>query len=71
MAEPTDPVAVRAALERAHRDEWAVVFGTMVRLTGDWSLAEDCAQDAFVLGGMATVLAKAPWNRRPGSKKTR
>ena len=42
------PAAVRAALASAHRDEWAVVFGSVVRLTGDWSLAEDCAQDAFV-----------------------
>lgn len=42
------PAAVRAALASAHRDEWAVVFGTVVRLTGDWQLAEDCAQDAFV-----------------------
>jgi len=49
MTEPADTVALRVALERAHRDEWAVVFGTVVRLTGDWSLAEDCAQDAFVL----------------------
>ena len=42
------PAAVRAALANAHRGEWAVVFGTVVRLTGDWTLAEDCAQDAFV-----------------------
>ena len=65
MAEPTDPVAVRAALERAHRDEWAVVFGTMVRLTGDWSLAEDCAQDAFVLALRAWQRDGLP--RNPGA----
>lgn len=41
------PAEVRAALAEAYRDEWAVVFGTLVRLTGDWQLAEDCAQDAF------------------------
>ena len=43
-----EPAAGRAALATAHRGEWAVVFGTVVRLTGDWTLAEDCAQDAFV-----------------------
>lgn len=41
------PAEVRAALAGAYRDEWGVVFGTLVRLTGDWELAEDCAQDAF------------------------
>ncbi len=48
----TGPVAataaeVRAAVAAAHRDEWARVFGALVRFTGDWSLAEDCTQDAF------------------------
>jgi RNA polymerase sigma-70 factor (ECF subfamily) len=38
---------VRAALARAHRDEWGKVFGSLVRYTGDWNLAEDCTQDAF------------------------
>ncbi|QKW24618.1 sigma-70 family RNA polymerase sigma factor [Kitasatospora sp. NA04385] len=38
---------MRAALAAAHRAEWGVVFGTLVRLTGDWELAEDCAQEAF------------------------
>lgn len=38
---------VRAAVAAAHRDEWARVFGALVRFTGDWSLAEDCTQDAF------------------------
>ncbi|MFJ8769264.1 RNA polymerase sigma factor [Streptomyces clavifer] len=38
---------VRAALAEAYRGEWGVVFGTIVHLTGDWELAEDCAQEAF------------------------
>ncbi len=41
------PAEVRAAVAAAHRDEWAQVFGALVRFTGDWSLAEDCTQDAF------------------------
>jgi RNA polymerase sigma-70 factor (ECF subfamily) len=32
---------------RAHREEWARVVATLIRATGDWSLAEDAAQDAF------------------------
>lgn len=60
-----DLVAVRAALERAHRDEWAVVFGSIVRLAGDWSLAEDCAQDAFVLALRAWQRDGLP--RNPGA----
>uniref|UniRef100_A0AAU2VK04 Sigma-70 family RNA polymerase sigma factor n=1 Tax=Streptomyces sp. NBC_00008 TaxID=2903610 RepID=A0AAU2VK04_9ACTN len=43
----TGPAQVRAALAEAYRGEWGVVFGTIVRLTGDWELAEDCAQEAF------------------------
>lgn len=38
---------VRAAVAAAHRDEWARVFGALVRFTGDWTLAEDCTQDAY------------------------
>jgi RNA polymerase sigma-70 factor (ECF subfamily) len=38
---------VRAAVSAAHREEWARVFGALVRFTGDWSLAEDCTQDAY------------------------
>ena len=41
------PAEVRAALAAAHRDEWGQVFGALVRFTGDWTLAEDCTQDAF------------------------
>ncbi len=35
------------ALVRAHREEWGRIVATLIRITGDWSLAEDCAQDAF------------------------
>ena len=38
---------VDEALARAHRDEWARVVATLIRSPGDWSLAEDSAQDAF------------------------
>ena len=45
MTEPGD--RARAALDAAYRDEWGQVVATLIGLTGDWDLAEDCAQDAF------------------------
>ncbi|WP_202627595.1 sigma-70 family RNA polymerase sigma factor, partial [Cellulomonas sp. APG4] len=39
--------AVDVALRRAFADEWSHVVATLIRLTGDWALAEDCAQEAF------------------------
>lgn len=61
----TGPADVRAALARAHRAEWGVVFGTIVRLTGDWDLAEDCAQEAFARALPAWERDGVP--RRPGA----
>ncbi|MFC5748448.1 RNA polymerase sigma factor [Actinomadura rugatobispora] len=61
----TAPEAVRAAVDAAYRDEWGQVVATLIGLTGDWDLAEDCAQDAF-------AAALATWARdgvpaRPGA----
>ncbi|MFJ9116760.1 RNA polymerase sigma factor [Streptomyces sp. NPDC102394] len=41
----TDDVA--AAVAAAFREEWGQVVATLIRVTGDWDLAEECAQDAF------------------------
>jgi RNA polymerase sigma-70 factor, ECF subfamily len=63
MTAPDDQV--RAAVEAAYRDEWGQVVATLIGLTGDWDLAEDCAQDAF-----ASALATWPRDgvpRRPGA----
>jgi RNA polymerase sigma-70 factor (ECF subfamily) len=59
------PDGVRAAVEAAYRDEWGQVVGTLIGLTGDWDLAEECAQEAF-------AAALASWSRdgvprRPGA----
>ncbi|MEV0685617.1 sigma-70 family RNA polymerase sigma factor [Nocardia sp. NPDC050378] len=43
----TAPQAVRAAVAAAFRDEWGQVVATLIGITGDWDLAEDCAQEAF------------------------
>src|SRR5487761_1106275 len=40
---------VEAAVAQAFRDEWGQVVATLIRTTGDWDLAEECAQDAFAL----------------------
>jgi RNA polymerase sigma-70 factor, ECF subfamily len=57
--------AVRAAVDAAYRDEWGQVVATLIGLTGDWDLAQDCAQDAF-------AAALVTWGRdgvpaRPGA----
>ena len=46
---------VEAAVADAFHAEWGRVVATLVRLTGDWDLAEECAQDAF-----ATALERWP-----------
>jgi len=56
---------VRAAVDAAYRDEWGQVVATLIGLTRDWDLAEDCAQEAF-----ATALATWPRDGipdRPGA----
>lgn len=46
-AGPAGPAAVAAAAQRASREESARIVATVVRITGDWDLAEDCMQEAF------------------------
>jgi RNA polymerase sigma-70 factor, ECF subfamily len=41
--------AVRDAVDAAFRAEWGRVVATLIRTTGDWDLAEECAQDAFAM----------------------
>ncbi|WP_026877030.1 RNA polymerase sigma factor [Jiangella gansuensis] len=63
-ATPPDD-AVRAAVDAAYRDEWGQVVATLIGMTRDWDLAEDCAQEAF-------AAALSTWRRdgipsRPGA----
>lgn len=56
---------VEAAVAEAFHTEWGRVVATLVRLTGDFDLAEECAQDAF-----ARALERWPRDgipRRPGA----
>jgi RNA polymerase sigma-70 factor (ECF subfamily) len=38
---------IDAAVARAFRTEWGRIVATLIRLTGDWDLAEESTQDAF------------------------
>lgn len=38
---------VQDAVAQAFRTEWGQIVATLIRVTGDWDLAEECAQDAF------------------------
>ncbi len=57
--------AVRAAVDTAYRDEWGQVVATLIGLTGDWDLAQDCAQDAFAAALVTWARDGVP--ARPGA----
>ena len=42
-----DLAASRAAVAEAFRSDWGRVVAYLIRVTGNWDLAEECAQDAF------------------------
>ncbi|WP_238331947.1 RNA polymerase sigma factor [Kribbella jejuensis] len=44
----TEAVEVTRVVDQAHRECWSTVLASVVRLTRDLDLAEDCTQDAFV-----------------------
>jgi RNA polymerase sigma-70 factor, ECF subfamily len=41
--------AVEQALAYAGRESWGQIVATLIAATGDWDLAEECAQDAFTV----------------------
>jgi RNA polymerase sigma-70 factor (ECF subfamily) len=58
-------VDVDVVVTDTFRQEWGRIVATLIRMTGDWDLAEECAQDAF-----AQALARWPGDgvpRRPGA----
>ncbi|HWL98700.1 MAG TPA: RNA polymerase sigma factor [Nocardioidaceae bacterium] len=57
---PSDDV--EAAVASAFATEWGQVVATLIRVTGDWDLAEDSAADAF-----ATALERWPRDGIPRS----
>ncbi|GLX03356.1 RNA polymerase sigma factor [Microbispora sp. NBRC 16548] len=57
--------SVETAVDRAFREEWGQVVATLIRWTGDWDLAEECAQDAFAQALRTWRRDGVP--RRPGA----
>ena len=60
-----DVTAIRDAVDEAFREEWGRVVATLIRVTGDWDLAEECAQDAFAMALQRWPADGIP--RRPGA----
>ena len=56
---------VQSAITDAFQQEWGRVVATVIRLTGDWDLAEECAQDAFTKAAERWSREGVP--RRPGA----
>ena len=54
-----------AAIASAFREEWGRVVATLIRRTGDWDLAEECAQEAFLEAAQRWQAEGVP--RRPGA----
>jgi RNA polymerase sigma-70 factor (ECF subfamily) len=57
--------AVQRAVDAAFRDEWGRVVATLIRRTGDWDLAEECAQEAFTEALLHWPVDGVP--RQPGA----
>jgi RNA polymerase sigma-70 factor, ECF subfamily len=53
------------AVEAAFRAEWGRVVATLIKTTGDWDLAEECAQEAFAQAVRSWPDAGVP--SRPGA----
>ena len=63
---PADTAArVAAAVDAAFREEWGRIVATLIGVTGDWDLAEECAQDAFARALQAWARDGVP--NRPGA----
>lgn len=56
---------VETAVAEAFREEWGQVVATLIRITGDWDLAEECAQEAFALALRTWPRDGVP--KRPGA----
>jgi RNA polymerase sigma-70 factor, ECF subfamily len=54
-----------AAVTEAFRQEWGRVVAVLIGMTGDWDLAEECAQDAFAQALRVWPRDGVP--RRPGA----
>jgi RNA polymerase sigma-70 factor, ECF subfamily len=58
-------LAAAEAVATAFREEWGRVVAALIGMTGDWDLAEECAQDAFTQALRTWPRDGVP--RRPGA----
>src|SRR6476619_1328679 len=65
FAETKEQIGGFCLIDAAFRDEWCRVVATLIRVTGDWDLAEECAQDAFAMALQRWPADGVP--RRPGA----
>jgi RNA polymerase sigma-70 factor (ECF subfamily) len=66
LADPAPAAAdVQAEVSTAFREEWGRIVATLIRMTGDWDLAEECVQDAFAMAIRNWSQQGVP--RRPGA----
>ncbi|MEV4516402.1 RNA polymerase sigma factor [Dactylosporangium sp. NPDC049525] len=56
---------VEGVLAAVHAEEWGRIVAALIRSTGDWDLAEECAQDAFAQALVRWPVDGVP--RRPGA----
>ena len=42
-----ETIAAESAVAEAFRQEWGKIVASLIRMTGNWDLAEECTQDAF------------------------
>ncbi len=62
---PDGTPEVQSAITDAFQQEWGRVIAAVIRLAGDWDLAEECAQDAFTKAAERWSRDGIP--RRPGA----
>jgi len=69
LVEPlnTSVELAESAVTDAFRNEWGRVVASLVRRTGDWDLAEECAQGAFEKASRDGPVTASPIDQVPGS----
>jgi RNA polymerase sigma-70 factor (ECF subfamily) len=55
---------IAEAIERTYRDDWGRIQATLIRLLGDFDLAEEAAQEAFALAAERWAEEGVPGNPR-------
>src|SRR5258705_10011593 len=65
MDRPEEGSLVEVAVAEVFRAEWGRVVATLIGLTRNWDLAEECAQEAFALALTAWRRDGIP--RQPGA----